>query len=340
MKIFLAGATGAIGSALIPQLTAAGHAVVGTTRSEAKAQRLWDLGAEPAIVDALDRDAVLAAVAKARPDAIVHQLTALTGVNPRKVAQSFELTNRLRTEGLDHLLEAAAAGGVERVIAQSFTSWPYARVGGPIKSESDPLDPTPAKQLRAALDAIAYAERRVTAAGGVALRYGGFYGPGTGIAPGGEQWEMIHARKFPVVGDGGGIWSLVQIEDAARATVAALERWTPGEIYNVVDDDPAPMREVLPALAQAIGAPPPRRVPRWVGRLLGEHVIVMMCEARGASNAKAKALLDWEPQWKSWRQGFQALAASAGADGRADGGVAVSPPAASAPRGASSPQGA
>ncbi len=324
MKIFLAGATGAIGSALIPQLTAAGHTVVGTTRSSAKANGLRDLGAEPAIVDALDREAVLAAVAAAQPDAIVHELTALTAVNPRKVAQSFALTNRLRTEGLDHLLEAAAANGVERVIAQSFTSWPYARVGGPIKSESDPLDPTPAKQLRDAFAAIVYAERTVTAAGGVALRYGGFYGPGTGLAPGGEQWEMIHARKFPIVGDGGGIWSLVQIEDAARATVAALERWTPGEIYNIVDDDPAPMREVLPALAQAVGAQPPRRVPRWVGRLLGEHVVVMMCEARGASNAKAKAMLDWEPAWKSWREGFAAL----------------SPRAASAPRGASSPLGA
>lgn len=324
MKIFLAGATGAIGSALIPQLTAAGHTVVGTTRNSAKAQRLRDLGAEPAIVDALDRKAVLAAVARAQPDAIVHELTALSSVNMLKPAQAFATTNRLRTEGLDHLLDAAAANGVERVIAQSFTSWPYARVGGPVKTESDPLDPTPAKQLRDAFAAIVHAERAVTAAGGVALRYGGFYGPGTGLAPGGEQWEMIHARKFPIVGDGGGIWSLVQIEDAARATVAALERWTPGEIYNVVDDDPAPMREVLPALAQAVGAPPPRRVPRWVGRLLGEHVVVMMCEARGASNAKAKAMLDWEPAWKSWREGFAAL----------------SPRAASAPRGASSPLGA
>ena len=332
MKIFLAGATGAIGSALIPQLTAAGHTVVGTTRSGAKAQRLRDLGAEPAIVDALDRDAVLAAVAKARPDAIVHELTALSSVNMLKPVKAFATTNRLRTEGLDHLLEAAAANGVERVVAQSFTSWPYARVGGPVKSESDPLDPTPPKQLRAALDAIAYAERRVTEAGGVALRYGGFYGPGTGIAPGGEQWEMIHARKFPIVGDGGGIWSLVHVEDAARATVAALERWTPGEIYNVVDDDPAPVREWAPALAQAVGAPPPRRVPRWVGRLLGEHVIVMMCEARGASNAKAKAMLDWEPRWKSWREGFPALAAGGGAEvgasAGARGGAALSPRAA------------
>ncbi|MDO8188392.1 NAD(P)-dependent oxidoreductase [Conexibacter sp. JD483] len=330
MKIFLAGATGAIGSALIPQLTAAGHSVVGTTRSGAKAQRLRELGAEPAIVDALDRDAVLSAVAQARPDAIVHELTALSAVNPRKAAQSFETTNRLRTEALDHLLAAARAGGVERVVAQSFTSWPYARVGGPVKSESDPLDPSPPKQLRAALAAIAYAERRVTKAGGVALRYGGFYGPGTGIAPGGEQWEQVHRRKFPIVGDGGGIWSLVQIEDAAAATVAALERWTPGELYNVVDDDPAPVREWLPLLAQAIGAPPPRTVPRWVGRLLGGHVIAMMCEARGASNAKAKAKLDWQPRWPSWREGFVALASG--------GAGAVSPPAASAPRGASSPQ--
>ena len=333
MKIFLAGATGAIGSALVPQLTAAGHTAVGTTRSAAKAQRLRDLGAEPVVLDALDRDAVLAAVARAKPDAIIHELTALSHVNMLKPAKAFATTNRLRTEAVDHLLEAARANGVERVIAQSFTSWPYARVGGPVKSESDPLDPHPPKQLRAALEAIRHTERRVTEAGGVALRYGGFYGPGTGIAPGGGQWEMIQARKFPIVGGGGGIMSLIQVEDAARATVAALERWTPGEIYNVVDDDPAPVGEWAPALAQAVGAPPPRRVPRWVGRLLGEHVVVMMCEARGASNAKAKTMLDWEPRWKSWREGFPALA-----KGAAEG--AVSRPGASAPRGASSPQGA
>ena len=217
------------------------------------------------MLDGLDRAAVLDAVAAARPDAIVHQMTALASLSDlRKFERAFAVTNRLRTEGTEHLLAAARATGVERVVAQSYAGWPYARTGGPVKAEDDPLDPDPPKQMRSALDAIRRQETLVTAAGGVALRYGGFYGPGTGLAPGGEQWESVHARKFPLVGDGGGVWSFCHIEDAAAATLAALEHWTPGEIYNVVDDEPAPVREWLPAVAAAIGAPPPRHVPRWV----------------------------------------------------------------------------
>jgi nucleoside-diphosphate-sugar epimerase len=312
MHIFLAGAGGAVGRSLIPLLISNGHTVTGTTRSTAKAAQLRALGAEPVVLDGLDRAAVLAAVAFARPDAIVHQMTALAGLaDMRRVERSFAQTNRLRTEGTDNLLAAARASGVERVIAQSYTGWPYARVGGAVKSEEDPLDPDPPKQLRTTLAAIRHLEAAVTEAGGVALRYGGFYGPGTGLAPGGEQWEAVRRRKFPLVGDGGGVWSFVHVEDAAAATLAALERWTPGEIYNVCDDEPAPVREWLPALARAVGGKPPRRIPRWAARLLaGEHTVALMCESRGASNAKAKRELGWTPRWPTWRESVLGSASS------------------------------
>jgi nucleoside-diphosphate-sugar epimerase len=313
MKIFLAGATGAVGQALVPLLTSHGHTVTGTTRSPAKVEALRALGAEPVVVDGLDRDGVRAAVAAARPDAIVHQMTALGGdLDLRKFERTFATTNRLRTEGTDHLLAAAREAGVERVVAQSFGGWPYARTGGPVKTEDEPLDPDPPAQMRTTLDAIRRLEDAVTGAGGIALRYGGFYGPGTDFAPGGEQWEMVQARKFPLVGDGGGVWSFVHIEDAAAATLAALERGTPGRIYNIVDDDPAPVREWLPAVAKALGAPPPRHLPRWVGRLFGAHMVVMMCEIRGASNERARRELGWTPTWPSWRDGIAALAAGKG----------------------------
>ena len=312
MNIFLAGAGGAVGRSLIPVLSSHGHTVTGTARSPEKAATLRALGAEPIVMDGLDRASVLDAVAAARPDAIIHQMTALSGLSDlRKFERAFELTNRLRIEGTEHLLEAARATGVQRMIAQSYAGWPYGRTGGPVKTEDDPLDPDPPKQMRSTLDAIRRQEELVTAAGGVALRYGGFYGPGTGLVPGGEQWETIHARKFPVVGDGGGIWSFIHIADAAAATLAALERWTPGGIYNIVDDEPAPAREWLPGIAEAIGAPPPRHVPRWVGRLMGEHVVALMCEVRGASNAKARRELDWTPRWPTWREGFAQLATRA-----------------------------
>jgi nucleoside-diphosphate-sugar epimerase len=307
MRIFLAGATGALGTSLVPKLVERGHTVVGTTRSEAKAAALWDLGASPAVVDALDRDAVIAAVAAAHPDAVVHQLTALAGADFRRFERSFALTNRLRTEGTDNLLAAARWAGVKRFLAQSYAGWPYARTGGPVKTEEDPLDPEPAPQTRATLDAIRHLERAATSAPGIegiVLRYGGFYGRGTGLEPAGEQLEAIRRRRFPVVGAGRAVWSFVHIDDAAAATVAALEHGRPG-VYNIVDDEPAPVGEWLPYVAEIAGAKPPRRVPVWLARLMGEHLVVLMDEARGASNAKARRELGWAPARASWRDGFR-----------------------------------
>ena len=306
MKVFVAGATGAIGRPLIRELVAHGHSVVGSTRSEQKQQILWDLGAKPVLLDILDRDAVMKVIAHEKPDAIVQQATALSDINFMKFEKSFEDTNRLRTEGTDNLLAAARAAGVERIVAQSFAGWPHARIGGPVKSETDPLDPHPAKQTRKALAAILHLEAVVTEAGGTALRYGGFYGPGTGMEPGGDQLQMVVKRQFPIVGKGRATWSFIHTEDAAAATVAALEHDVSG-IFNVVDDDPAPVSEWLPYLAELIHAKPPRRLPRWIGRLMGEHFVVMMDEARGASNAKAKSELEWSPRYASWREGFAAM---------------------------------
>jgi nucleoside-diphosphate-sugar epimerase len=305
MRIFLAGASGALGTQLLPQLVAAGHQVTATTRSAAKAGALRDAGAEPVVLDALDRDAVVAAVTAARPDAVVHQLTALTDLsNLRNFDKAFAETNRLRTEATEHLLAGARAAGAGRFVAQSYAGWPCARTGGPIKTEDDPYDPDPPRDQRESLAAIRTLEALVTEAGGIVLRYGGFYGPGTSVAPGGEQVEMVRKRRFPVVGDGGGIWSFVHIADAADATLAAIERGAPG-IYNIVDDDPAPMREWLPVFAQAVGAKPPRRIPRWLGKLAaGDAITTMATESRGASNAKAKRELGWTPAHPSWRQGF------------------------------------
>jgi nucleoside-diphosphate-sugar epimerase len=307
MNIFLAGATGAVGRALIPKLIDNGHAVTGTTRSDGKAAELRALGVTPAVVDGLDRAAVIEAVRAAEPDVIVHQMTALSGLDDlRRFEQAFALTNRLRTAGTDNLLAAAAEVGAT-VVAQSYAGWPYEPAGGPVKTEDDPLMADPPKQMRTTLAAIRHLERVVPAAGGMVLRYGGFYGPGTGIARGGAQWDAVRARRFPIVGDGGAVWSFCHIQDAAGAVVAALERPAAGAVLNVVDDDPAPVREWLPALAQAVGAKPPRRVPRWVGRLLGAHVAYIMCDARGASNARAKKVLGWTPSVPSWREGFAQL---------------------------------
>lgn len=309
MKIFVAGATGALGKALIPQLVANGHEVVGMTRSEGKADLVRSLGAQPVVADALDPEAVGRAVSEAAPEAIVHQLTALESLDPRHFDRSFALTNRLRTEGTDHLLSAGRAAGVRRFVAQSYAGWPFARTGGPVKSEDDPLDPDPPESFRNTLAAIRYLEDAVAGADwtdGIVLRYGGFYGPGTGFAtnPPGEQTEAIRKRRFPIVGDGAGVWSFIHIADAAAATVSAVEHGPPG-VYNVVDDEPAPVSEWLPVAAEALGAKRPMRVPRWVGRLLaGEAVTIMMTEVRGASNAKAKRELDWSLRYPSWRQGF------------------------------------
>jgi nucleoside-diphosphate-sugar epimerase len=269
-----------------------------------------ELGAEPVIADALDAEQVARAVAETEPEAIVHELTALSGsLSLRNFDRDFELTNRLRTEATDHPLSAGRAVGVRRFIAQSYAGWNYARSGGPVKTEEDPLDPEPVASMRRTLEAIRHLEDAVTGADwteGIVLRYGGFYGPDTSLAPGGENTEMIRRGKFPVVGDGAGVWSFVHIADAAEATVAALERGRPG-IYNVVDDEPAAVREWLPAVASALGAKPPRHVPRWAGRLLaGEAVAVMMTEVRGASNEKAKRELGWQPHHPSWRQGIAA----------------------------------
>jgi nucleoside-diphosphate-sugar epimerase len=308
MKVLVAGASGAMGRNLLPRLVAGGHEVVGMTRSAAKAEAVRALGAAPAVADALDPEQVARAVAEAEPDAIVHELTALSGsLDMRHFDRDFALTNRLRTEATDHLLSAGRAVGVRRFLAQSYAGWPYARSGGPVKTEEDPLDPTPPPSTRQTLEAIRHLEDSVTGAEwtvGIVLRYGGFYGPGTSLAGDGEHAEMIRWRKFPLVGSGAGVWSFVHIEDAAEATVAALERGRRG-IYNIVDDEPAPVREWLPAVASALGAKPPRRVPRWVGRLLaGEAATVMMTEVRGASNEKAKRELNWRPRQPSWRQGI------------------------------------
>jgi nucleoside-diphosphate-sugar epimerase len=306
MRIMVMGATGAVGQRLLPMLIDEGHEVVAATRTPAKADGLRALGALPVVCDALDREAVLGAVMGAEPEVIVHQMTALTGGSDYKhFDRTFATTNRLRTEGTRHLLEAARAAGTRRLIAQSYTGWPFAKEGGPVKDEDAPLDPAPPKQQQQSLAAIIECERLVREADGVVLRYGAFYGPGTSISAHGEIPEAVRKRKFPIVGDGGGVWSFTHIEDAARGVLAALGDDAPAGTYAIVDDDPAPVREWLPALAAAVGGKPPRRVPLWLGRLAaGEVPAAMMTEVRGASNARAKVMLDWTPLWPSWREGF------------------------------------
>jgi nucleoside-diphosphate-sugar epimerase len=315
MKVFVAGATGALGRRLVPQLVARGHEVVGMTRSASKQGLLRSLGASPVVADALDPDAVAQAVAAAEPEVIVHQLTALSGPLSVRDARHPErslaatMTNRLRTEATDHLLAAGRAVGARRVVAQSFGAFRFARAGEPVQTEADPLDPDPPAALRTTQEGYLYLERAVTSiqwGEGLALRYGGFYGPGTSIslAPDAVMAAPIRKRRFPILGEGGGMFSYIHIDDAAAATAVAVERGRPG-VYYVVDDEPAPVREWLPALASALDAKPPRRVPRWLGRLLaGEAATIMMTEGRGASNEKAKRELGWQPRYASWRQGF------------------------------------
>ncbi|MGC1852238.1 MAG: NAD(P)-dependent oxidoreductase [Solirubrobacterales bacterium] len=312
MRVFLAGASGAMGKQLIPRLTSNGHEVVGMIRSESKLDLVRSLGARPVVADAFDNEAVAKVIGEAEPEVILHQLTAIPGnLEPRHFDRDFAATNRLRTEGTDHLLSAARDVGARRFIAQSYAGWPYARDGGPIKDEDDPLDPDPPAQFRRTLEAIRHVEAAVTSAEGLeglVLRYGAFYGPGTSIGrtPEGAQVTAVRKRRFPVVGSGAGVWSFVQIEDAATATAATVTVGAPG-IYNVVDDDPAPVSEWLPALAAAVEAKPPRRVPLWLGRLVaGEAATVLMTKSRGASNAKAKRELAWELRYPSWRTGFGA----------------------------------
>jgi nucleoside-diphosphate-sugar epimerase len=308
MRVFVAGATGVIGRQLVPRLVAAGHDVTGMTRSESKQAMLHDLGAVPVVADALDPTQVAEAVGRAAPDVIVHELTTIGAVDMRHFDRDFALTNRLRTEGTDHLLSAGQALGVRRFVAQGVGSYAaYARTGGPVKSEQDPLDAAPVREMRETQAAIRHVEDAVLGADwteGIVLRYGVLYGPGTSMAPGEEQFEGVRRHKFPVVGDGGGVWSFIHVGDAADATVAAVEHGSRG-VYNVVDDDPAAVAEWLPALAHMLGAKKPMRVPRLVGRLfVGEAGVVMMTAVRGASNAKAKRELGWAPAHSSWRQGF------------------------------------
>jgi nucleoside-diphosphate-sugar epimerase len=316
MKVLVAGATGAIGKQLLPRLVADGHEVVGITRSEAKIALIEEMGASGVIANVLDPDAVARVVAETSPEVIIHQLTALNRpFDTRHFDETFAETNRLRTEGTDHLLAAGRAVGVKRFIAQSYAGWPAERTGGAVKTEEAPYDPAPPKGMRESLAAIQYLEETVTGAEwteGIVLRYGGFYGPGTSLSrEGGAQVELLRERKFPVVGNGAGVWSFVHIADAAEATAAAVTHGRPGSIYNIVDDDPAPVAEWLPVAADALGAPAPRHVPRWLGRLFaGEVGAIMMTEVRGASNDKAKHELGWQPRHASWREGFtEAVAA-------------------------------
>ena len=302
MRTFVAGASGWIGTQLVPQLIGAGHEVYGTHSSPAKAERVTALGATPVMVDLLDPGAVREAVLEVQPDAIIHQATALANVKfGRNLDKTFAMTNALRTKGTDALLAAARDAGVHRFIGQSFAPYRYAREGGPVKSEEDPLDPTPPAHTEETYAAMSHLDNAVTAFGGIALRYGGFYGgPNDGLV------EPIRKRQMPIVGDGGGVFPFIHLEDAAAATVLALELDGPA-IYNIVDDEPAPVREWLPVYAQALGAKPPRRVPKWLARLIaGEAAVVLGTEARGASNANAKRELGWTPRYPSWREGFAA----------------------------------
>lgn len=308
MRVFVAGSTGAIGRFLVPQLRENGHEVVALARTPQKAESLERMGMKVVLADPLDREELTAAIRRAEPEVIIHQLTALTGAgNFKKLDQEFALTNRFRTEVTDTMLAAARLVRARRFIAQSFCGWPFAREGGPVKTEEDPLDPNPPASFSKTLTAIRYLEetvRRTADLEALALRYGFFYGPGTGIARGGAVVELIRKRKIPIVGNGAGIWSFIHISDATRATVAAVSHGAPG-IYNIVDDEPAPVSTWLPALAEAVGAQPPRRIPVWLGKLaIGDGGVSMMTKIRGASNAKAKRELGWQPVYRSWRQGF------------------------------------
>jgi nucleoside-diphosphate-sugar epimerase len=306
MRVLVAGASGAIGTRLVPQLIDAGHEVTGTHKSADSAQRLRALGAEPLQLDLLDRDAVIREVIAQKPDAIVHQATALSKLTDLKnFDRAFHVTNLLRTRGTAALLAAAQEAGVRRFVAQSYASARYARAGGMVKTEDDPLDEIPVPTMRESWAAMLYLERQVSAAGGIVERYGTFYG-----ADNDGLVEPIRKRQFPIAGGGGGVWSFIHLDDAAAATVLALEHDGPA-VYNVVDDEPAPVREWLPVLARALGAKPPRRVPRWLARLFaGEAAVMMATESRGASNARAKRELGWSLRYPSWRDGFLAAYAS------------------------------
>ncbi len=306
MRVLVAGASGVVGRSLLPVLVKAGYTVFGMNRSADKRGQVEAMGAEQITADALDRQAVIGAAARVRPDIVIHELTAIPlALDLRKFEQQFALTNRLRTEGTANLLEAALAAGARKFIAQSYAGWPYARVGGPVKTEDDPLDPNPPDVFRTGLAAIRYLESAVPQAKGiegVVVRYGAFYGPGTS---GAWMLDQVRKHRLPIIGNGGAVWSFIHIDDVASATLAAVENARPG-IYNIVDDDPAPVSVWIPELAKIVGAKPPMHVPVWIARfMVGEAGIIMMTEARGSSNQKAKSTLGWTPRWKSWREGFR-----------------------------------
>ena len=309
MRIFLAGATGAIGKRLLPMLVAAGHQVTGTTRTLGKSGSIRSAGAQAEVVDALNKRSVIDAVERTQPEVIIHELTAIpTGLNLKRFDEDFALTNMLRTEGTDHLLAAARQVGCRRFIAQSFAPLAYERNGSWVKNEEDARLSTPEPEARKTLEAIFHLESAVsgqTAMQGFILRYGWFYGPGTSLGGKGGQLGEIRKRRIPIVGKGSGHWSFVHISDAAAATLAAVTASSPG-VYNICDDEPAPVSTWLPYLAEAIGAKPPRHIPKWLGRLaIGDYGVALMNEIRGASNEKAKTLLRWKPRWPSWQQGFR-----------------------------------
>jgi 2-alkyl-3-oxoalkanoate reductase len=307
MRVFVAGGTGALGRALVPALITAGHQVTATTRTAGKAAELRAAGAEPAVVDGLNKDQVIAAVKAAAPEVIVHQMTSLAAMGGfRGFDKTFAVTNELRTRGTDYLVEAAQVTGVRRVVAQGYTGWPNERSGGPVKTEDDPLGPAPVSYTEQSLAAIRHVEQAVPAGvpEGLVLRYGNFYGPGASTV----LLDQVRKRQVPVIAGGAGIWSWIETTDAAAATVAAVTRGAPG-VYNVVDDEPAPVSQWLPYLAKVAGAKPPLRLAAWLGRLAaGELTVVMMTTVRGSSNAKAKQELGWTPRYASWREGFRAWA--------------------------------
>ena len=311
MKIFIAGATGAIGRRLVPLLVAQGHHVVASTRTPDKTGQLRTGGAEPVVLNGLDRDSVLRAVIESHPDVIVHQMTALGSMRTVKhFDRDFAVTNRLRTEGTEYLIAAARAAGTRNLVVQSYTGWPNIREGSRIKTENEPLDPNPPQTMSRTLAAIRTMESLITNLSDIAgtvLRYGSLYGPGTSISPQGEIVKMVRQRQFPVIGNGSGVWSFIHVDDAAAATKIAIENERPG-IYNIVDDDPAEVSVWLPELARVIGAKPPRHIPAWLGRFaVGDSGVSMMTRIRGSSNAKARHILGWKPAYTSWRQGFLAV---------------------------------
>jgi nucleoside-diphosphate-sugar epimerase len=307
MRVFVAGGSGVLGRRLVPQLVDRGHQVTATTTSGAKLDLLTRLGAEAVVMDGLDAGSVRAAVAAAAPDVIVHQMTGLSFAHAGKVDlkhpdKYFAATNRLRVAGTDHLLAAADAAGVTHVVAQSNATGNGPDDDGWTKPEQKPLDTAalPAA-YRLAMEPLGHIEASVINAGGAALRYGWFYGPGATD----DQVEMIRKRQFPIVGGGTGFWSWIHLDDAAAATVLAVEQKATG-VFNIVDDEPAAVSDWLPYLARCAAAKPPLRVPRWLGRILaGDQAVRMMTEGHGSSNAKAKRELGWQLRYPSWRQGFK-----------------------------------